>query len=60
MNIKLTSICLGGLVALTSFVPRPVLADEWNKKTELVSQEQRSTFTPTERTIAPVGFRPGT
>ena len=34
MNIKLTTLCLGGLLALTSFMARPVLADEWNKKTE--------------------------
>jgi hypothetical protein len=34
MNIKLTTLCLGGLFALTLFVARPVLADEWNKKTE--------------------------
>jgi len=34
MNVKLTTLCLGGFFALTSFVARPVLADEWNKKTE--------------------------
>ncbi len=34
MNIKLTTLYLGGLFALTSFVAQPVLADEWNKKTE--------------------------
>ncbi len=34
MNIKLTALCLGGFFALMSFVARPVLADEWNKKTE--------------------------
>ena len=34
MNIKLITLCLGGLFALTSFVARPVSADEWNKKTE--------------------------
>jgi hypothetical protein len=35
MNIKLTALCLGGVFALTSFVERPLLADEWNKKTEI-------------------------
>src|SRR5215470_14496819 len=34
MNIKLTALCLGGFLTLTSFVARPALADEWNKKTE--------------------------
>jgi hypothetical protein len=34
MNIKLTTLCLGGLLALTPFVARPLHADEWNKKTE--------------------------
>ena len=34
MNIKLTTLFLGGLLALTSFVTRPLLADEWNKRTE--------------------------
>ena len=34
MNIKLTTLYLGGFFALTSFVARPVLADEWNKRTE--------------------------
>ena len=34
MNIRLTTLCLSGLFALTSFVARPALADEWNKKTE--------------------------
>jgi hypothetical protein len=39
MNIKLTTLCLGGLLALTSFVTRPALADEWNKKTEFQFSE---------------------
>jgi hypothetical protein len=34
MKIRLTTLYLGGLFALTSFLARPVLADEWNKKTE--------------------------
>ena len=34
MNIKMTTLCLGGFLALTSFVARPLLADEANKKTE--------------------------
>ena len=34
MNMKLTTLGLAGLFALTSFVAQPVLADEWNKKTE--------------------------
>src|SRR2546428_8901039 len=34
MNIKLNALCLGGLLALTCFLAQPVLADEWNKKTE--------------------------
>jgi hypothetical protein len=34
MNIKLTTLGLAGLFALTSFVAQPVRADEWNKKTE--------------------------
>ena len=34
MNIKMKTLCLGGLFALTSFVARPLLADDWNKKTE--------------------------
>jgi hypothetical protein len=34
MNIKLTTLCLGGFFALTSFVARPLLADQANKRTE--------------------------
>jgi hypothetical protein len=34
MNIKPTTLCLCNLLALAAFVARPVLADEWNKKTE--------------------------
>src|SRR5579863_4375657 len=34
MNIKLTTLYLSGVLALTSFVARPLLADEWNKRTE--------------------------
>ena len=34
MNMKLTTLGLAGLFALTSFMAQPVLADEWNKKTE--------------------------
>ena len=34
MNIKLNALCLGGFLALTSFLAQPVMADEWNKRTE--------------------------
>lgn len=34
MNIRLNALCLGGFLALTSVLARPVMADEWNKKTE--------------------------
>ncbi len=34
MNMKLTTLGLVGLFGLTSFVAQPVVADEWNKKTE--------------------------
>src|SRR5260370_32287440 len=35
MNIKLKAAGLGGLLALTCFLAQPVMADEWNKRTEL-------------------------
>ncbi|HLK64704.1 MAG TPA: LPXTG cell wall anchor domain-containing protein [Bryobacteraceae bacterium] len=34
MNNKWNATFLGGLVALSFFVTKPVVADEWNKKTE--------------------------
>ena len=34
MNNKLNALCLGGLLALTLTITKPVLADEWNKRTE--------------------------
>src|SRR5260370_4056826 len=34
MNIKLNAAGLGGFLALTSFLAQPVVADEWNKRTE--------------------------
>ena len=34
MNIRLNALCLGGFLALTSFLAQPVIADESNKKTE--------------------------
>jgi hypothetical protein len=34
MNTRLKTLCLTGFLALTSFVARPLLADEWNKRTE--------------------------
>ena len=34
MNIKLNALCVGGFLALTSFLVQPVRADEWNKRTE--------------------------
>ena len=34
MNIRLNALCLGGFLALTPFLAQPVMADEWNKKTE--------------------------
>ena len=33
MNMKLTTLGLAGLFALTSLVAQPARADEWNKKT---------------------------
>jgi hypothetical protein len=33
MNSKLKAIWAGGLMALTVFVTKPVMADEWDKKT---------------------------
>jgi hypothetical protein len=39
MNIKLNTLCLGGFLALTSFLAQPVRADEWNKKTEFQFSE---------------------
>lgn len=34
MNTKWKALCLGGFLALASFLAQPVMADEWNKKTE--------------------------
>src|SRR5437899_3031482 len=34
MNIKLKALWLGGSLALSVFFTKPILADEWNKKTE--------------------------
>jgi hypothetical protein len=34
MNNRLDAACLGGLLALSSLVTKPVMADEWNKRTE--------------------------
>ena len=34
MNIKRNALCLGGFLALTYVLAQPVMADEWNKKTE--------------------------
>jgi hypothetical protein len=34
MTIKLNALCLGGILAASSFLLQPVKADEWNKKTE--------------------------
>ena len=34
MNIKWNALYLGGFLALTSFLAQPVMADEWNKRTE--------------------------
>jgi len=34
MNIKLNALCLGGILALSSFLSQPAKADEWNKRTE--------------------------
>jgi len=39
MNIKLNALCLGGFLALTSFVAQPAMADEWNKKTDFTFNE---------------------
>src|SRR5260370_27336982 len=34
MNSKLKALWVGGLLTLTFFTTKPMLADEWNKKTE--------------------------
>src|ERR1700694_939843 len=34
MKNRFEVLCLGAAVALTAFVTKPVMADEWNKKTE--------------------------
>ena len=34
MKNKLNALCLGGLLALTFVMTKPVMADEWNKRTE--------------------------
>jgi hypothetical protein len=34
MNSKLIALSLGGLLALGFFLTKPVMADEWNKRTE--------------------------
>ena len=34
MNIRLNALGLGGFLALAPFLAQPVMADEWNKKTE--------------------------
>jgi hypothetical protein len=34
MNSKLNAASLGGLLALSFLMTKPVMADEWNKKTE--------------------------
>jgi hypothetical protein len=34
MNNKLHAVCVGGILALTSFLAQPAHADEWNKRTE--------------------------
>src|SRR5882724_9987409 len=34
MNSSLKVLCAGGLLALTSLITKPAMADEWNKKTE--------------------------
>jgi hypothetical protein len=39
MNSKLNAICAGALMAVTFFATKPVMADEWNKKTEFQFSE---------------------
>jgi hypothetical protein len=34
MNSELKALCLSGSLALSSFMTKPVMADEWNKRTE--------------------------
>ncbi len=34
MNSSLKVLWVGGLLALTSFITKPAMADEWNKRTE--------------------------
>jgi hypothetical protein len=40
MNIKLNALCVGGFLALTSVLAAPMMADEWNKKTEFQFSER--------------------
>jgi len=39
MNVKSAILCAGAFLTLTSFVTRPLLADEWNKKMEFQFSE---------------------
>jgi hypothetical protein len=39
MKNKLNALCLGGLLSLGFFMTKPVMADEWNKKTEFQFSE---------------------
>jgi hypothetical protein len=34
MNSRLNTLCLGAALALSAFMTKPVMADEWNKRTE--------------------------
>jgi hypothetical protein len=39
MNSSLKILCAGGLLALTSLIAKPAMADEWNKRTEFTFSE---------------------
>ena len=40
MNIRLNALCLGAALVLTPFITKPVMADEWNKRTEFQFSSQ--------------------
>ena len=39
MNSSLKILCAGGLLAMTSLITKPAMADEWNKRTEFTFNE---------------------
>jgi len=40
VNIRLNALCLGAALVLTPFITKPVMADEWNKRTEFQFSSQ--------------------